>query len=92
MAIIHYKKFFRVKKCKIDDAACAAKFENEAGDRDTLDNFKLPVLIFFLPSSCTLNFLITTPAIVRLCSVTYLLSKAHDRTGFFSQKKLIVAE
>ena len=29
------KKFFRVKKCQIDDAVCAEKSENEAGDRDT---------------------------------------------------------
>ena len=37
MAIIQLKKIFKVKECKIDDAVCAVKFENEAGDRDTLD-------------------------------------------------------
>ena len=29
------KKLFRVKKCKIDDAVCTEKSENDAGDRDT---------------------------------------------------------
>ena len=36
MAIVHLK-FFKKKSKKIDDAACAAKFANKAGDRDTLE-------------------------------------------------------
>ena len=58
--------------------------------RDTLDNFKLPVMIFFLPSSCTLIVLVTNPVIVWLCSVTGQLPESSYTTEYLGQKTLLV--
>ena len=69
MAIIYIiKKFFRVKKFKIDVAVCAGKSKNEAGDRDTLYILPAfsPVITFFFDLVMNLMLYIVRKKLVSL--------------------------
>ena len=82
----------------IIDIYCNAYVENinnvyiTFSSRDTLDNFKLPVMIFFSTELLYSQLLVTDTLKVWLCNVTSQLSETRYTTQSLGQKKLLVEE